>query len=194
MLRKALIGLPTVFLAVIGLVSLLSSGQLEPTAPPGPTFKTLDEIPPTWSQALPASERYVLVLNGAGVLDKETGLVWEQSPLNPFSSLQVWATAVSFCRQQIIGVRFGSRLPTIEELASVTGNGRKLPSGHPFDVDCSDNRCVGNTVYWTASTMAADATHAVVLNVLTGGFTASSKTGTHPLWCVRGGHGVDAGH
>ena len=40
----------------------------------------VDLIPPAWSQSLPAPERFQLVLGGAGVLDKETGLVWEQTP------------------------------------------------------------------------------------------------------------------
>src|SRR3954467_14198402 len=38
----------------------------------------VDVIPPAWSQTLPAAERFQLVLGGAGVLDKETGLVWEK--------------------------------------------------------------------------------------------------------------------
>lgn len=52
------------------LPALVRSGDLEPSAPPGSTMKTLDEVLPTWSQKLPASERFVLVLDGAGVLLK----------------------------------------------------------------------------------------------------------------------------
>src|SRR5215470_9380827 len=37
-------------------------------------------IPPAWSQKLPAAQRFEVVLDGAAVLDHETGLVWEKSP------------------------------------------------------------------------------------------------------------------
>lgn len=40
---------------------------------------TLDQIQPAWSQILPAGQRYQLVMGGAAVLDRETGLVWKQS-------------------------------------------------------------------------------------------------------------------
>jgi len=35
----------------------------------------VDRIPPAWSQTLPAAQRFMLVMGGAAVLDKETGLV-----------------------------------------------------------------------------------------------------------------------
>lgn len=47
------------------------AGDLEPSGAPAPTMKTLDQIPPTWSQKLPAAGRFVLVLDGYGVHDKE---------------------------------------------------------------------------------------------------------------------------
>jgi hypothetical protein len=109
-------------------------GDLNPSAPPGPTMKTLDQIPPTWSQKLPASARFVLVLDSAGVLDKETGLVWEKSP---DGTKYTWDVAFAICVTQCTGGRCGWRIPTVEELHSlkdptqIPPNGG-LPPGHPF--------------------------------------------------------------
>jgi hypothetical protein len=89
-------------------------GDLNPSAPPGPTMKTLDQIPPTWSQKLPASARFVLVLDSAGVLDKETGLVWEKSP---DGTKYTWDVAFAICVTQCTGGRCGWRIPTVEELS-----------------------------------------------------------------------------
>jgi hypothetical protein len=98
-------------------------------------MKTLDEIPPTWSQKLPAAQRFQLVLDGAAVLDKETGLVWERSPdTNRARSVE---GAYYHCLNLEIGGRSGWRLPSIDELTSlidpsIAAPGPALPSGHPF--------------------------------------------------------------
>jgi hypothetical protein len=41
---------------------------------------TVAARPPSWAATLPAAERFQLVLGGAAVLDRETGLVWDRSP------------------------------------------------------------------------------------------------------------------
>jgi len=109
----------TVFVSAAFLLpKLIGAGELEPSAPPGPTMKTLDEIPPTWSQILPASERFVPVLNYEAVLDKETGLVWA-ADANLFGK-KTWDDAIYYCADQVdLGGRKGWRLPTREELASL---------------------------------------------------------------------------
>ncbi len=89
---------PMLTLLILMLVAgAAGAGSLEPSAPPGPTMKTLDEIPPTWSQVLPAAARFQVItaMNSNAVLDKETGLVWTRAPVG-FSGNYV--QAVSSCQ------------------------------------------------------------------------------------------------
>ena len=110
----------------VSLPKVINAGSLEPTAPPGPTMKTLDEIPPTWSQKLDStdgdefgcgSSRFECVLDYTAVLDKETGLVWARDA-NIFGQLE-WYEALVISRNYILSDRKGFRLPTVEELASL---------------------------------------------------------------------------
>jgi hypothetical protein len=149
-------------------------------------MKTLDQIPPTWSQILPAPTRFELVMGGAAVLDKETGLVWEQSPS---TSQYDWNEATRFCFMLATGGRFGWGLPTLQELASLmdpTSSNPALPSGHPFSN-------VQNSLYWSATSLDSDPTWANIINMADHTFVLAHKT--NPAygykWCVRGGHGVD---
>src|SRR5262245_56938403 len=78
------------------------AGDLEPPGPPGPTMRTLLQLPPTWSHALDVgngeadgcnSSRFTCV-GAAVVLDNETGLVWQRAPVAPPVS---WETALGMC-------------------------------------------------------------------------------------------------
>jgi len=73
----------------------------------------LEQIPPVWSQDLAAAERFVLVLGGVAVLDKETGLMWEQSP--DTGGPQILLSAQAFCNERSVGDRKGWGLPTIQQ-------------------------------------------------------------------------------
>lgn len=153
------------FVAAAGLFpSAVMAGQLEPPSSavdgsgnPVPTMKTLDQIPPAWSQKLPADKRFELVLDGAAVLDKETGLVWARYPGTEYL---YWEDAMNYCWNLTIGGRKGWRLPSIEELASLvdpalvdpTTMKPALPDGHPFvnvpsSSWCSTKRGPGEA-YW----------------------------------------------
>lgn len=178
------------FFAVIAVLLILPvmviAGSLEPSAAPAPTMKTLDQIPPTWSQKLPASERFVLVLDNAAVLDKETGLVWEKSPS---TSTYTWTDAIYHCADLNVGGRKGWHIPTVEQLASLqdtsVGGSPKLPTGHPFIA-------VQSYYYWSATTNASTTTNAWDVSFLAGDVGNYVKTGNDYAWCVRGGQSHDA--
>ena len=139
---------------VLGAIGLHSafSGDLQPTAPPGPTMYTLEEIynlvnspSSVWRMTgktfvnHPGNSRFAI--HDAGVLgdeeddlvlDKDTGLIWARVP-GP--SDDIW-TAVLACRNEVqLGDRKGWRLPTVEELSSLLDmneDSPALPTGHPF--------------------------------------------------------------
>ena len=128
--------------------------------------------------------------NDAAVLDKETQLVWEQSP---DTGKRTWFDALSHCYQREVGTRLGSRkgwrLPTIEELASLVDpnnpNGNPdLPPGHPFSN-------VQSSSYWSATTLATQTGNAWLVSLINGLVLNDDKPFTNFVWCVRGGQGID---
>lgn len=170
--------------------ALLGAGDLEPSDPPAPSMKTLDEIPPTWSQTLDGSERFVQVLEGLlgvhyAVLDKETGLVWERSP---GTLTMTWYDAFQRCYALEKGGRKGWHLPSVEQLASVVAPDEldpALPEGHPFVG-------VQSTNYWTSTTSVANTDKAWFVDLTNGNVFNQTKTSENCVWCVRGGPGPDA--
>ncbi len=172
-------------------VGQAQSGSLEPpssavngSGDPLPTTQTL----PSWDQILSASERFKLVMGGDAVLDKQTGLVWEQSP---DTTNHVWeenftapVDARLHCLRLGTGGQSGWRLPSIHELLSllVPGNptgGPDLSPGHPFTNVQS--------AYWSATTNAAAPTNAWAVNFNSGDLATPAKMRSFSVWCVRGG-------
>ena len=137
-----------------------------------------------WSQTLPAANRFSLALNKAAVMDKETGLVWEQSP---DTGRRDWLGAQNFCNTKTVGGRQGWRLPTAQELASLvdpTQFSPALPSGHPFSNMQSSH-------YWSATTDARDTPIAWDMFFNTGGVGVDDRASAIHVWCVRGRQGVN---
>src|SRR3972149_2191255 len=192
--KKTSIVIGALFLAItliLFLPGMSFSGSLEPTPDavdpsgnPVPTMQTLDEVLPSWSQKLPASERFVLVLDGTAVLDKETGLVWERSPWNYQGD---WWGAQWQCRASCKGDRCGWRLPTHDELLSLSSHCDdypwRLPCAHPF---INLNYC-----YWSTTNWPFDSNKAYYFCPGTGHDSALKTTDVLANWCVRGGFGVD---
>lgn len=149
---------------------------------------------PAWAQKLVCATdsncpRFIVLAdwNSEAVLDRETGLVWQRSPVTPNA---LWGFAAVACVQTTLGNRKGWRLPTIEELASlvdpsVTSPGPVLPAGHPF-------QNVQPVKHWSASTQVNAPSAAWTVDFGTGAVAGNFKaTSGATVWCVRGGQGVD---
>jgi hypothetical protein len=150
----------------------------------------IDLIPPSWSQVLPVAERFQLVMSGAAVLDKETGLVWERSPS---AGNFLWDAALFHCLTDTqVGGRKGWRLPKIEELASLvdpTQEDPALPAGHPF----ANIQVLDGGPYWSATSNPGIPGEALYVFFGTGSVGSRFKQlpgSEFHAWCVRGGSGV----
>jgi len=167
------------------------SGSLEP---PGSAVDgagdpvATTQTQPSWDQGLAAAERFVRVLPtaatpaGEGVLDKNTGLVWEQSPL---ATTHTWVSARFQCTGRTVGDQKGWRLPSVHELNSLVdptnpaGN-PDIPAGAPF-------ANVQSSVYWSASSDVDTPTRAWIVVFFNGGVSVINKPFSRFVWCVRGG-------
>jgi hypothetical protein len=170
----------------------------------GPYYAT-----PSWDQQLPAAQRFIVLSNwnNAAVLDRETGLIWEEAP-NQISSM-TWAEARDFCVNKTVGNRKGWRLPHVDELLSLyntmgSGPNGGLP-GSPF--------VTPTTVFYWSSTVVLNDSGVPVENVsplgqsyslaYIVGFTLGGLTDgafmqptlgglSAGAWCVRGGSAGNA--
>ena len=161
----------------------------------GPYYAT-----PSWDQKLqcdtPATcPRFVVLANWSNeaVLDRETGLVWERTPLSgePGGSQYEQLVALDICRGSIKGGRAGWRLPRHDELASLKDvapgvSGGLIPAGHPF-INVIPSSGVG--FYWSADSSAFGVGNAFLVYFSSGDLGAvfqRPKTDAFRVWCVRG--------
>jgi hypothetical protein len=142
----------------------------------------------TWEKKIAGAGRFKVLsqFGNAAVLDKETGRVWEKSPI---TGTGTWFNALDHCYKRVVGRSKGWRLPTIEELASLVepGNppgGPDLPLGHPFDN-------VQSSLYWSATTDAGNTSNAWFVDFGDGDVDTLDKFNLLFVWCVRGGQGID---
>lgn len=183
---KKLLWLLSVLVFPITYSGIAITGNLEPANAPGSTMRTLEELQPSWGKKITdTSKRFETVLDGAAVLDKETGLVWEKAP---GTTRRTWSDAIKFAYNSDVGGRGGWRLPTIEELRSLIDPTQSspppLPIGHPFTN-------VQSNVYWSSNTDAGDSSRAWLMSLSVSVYNAGTapKDGDAFVWYVRGGHG-----
>ena len=142
----------------------------------------------SWSKILP-EPRFQFVMNDEAVFDRETGLVWEQSPgttsLDYPDDYSAGIGPIFTCYNKVVGGRKGWRLPTVEELASLIDPAESspaLPNGHPFSH-------VQNAYYLSILNGDHEEGNKFYrVSFDTGAVQQNLSSGQY-LWCVRGGHG-----
>jgi hypothetical protein len=128
--------------------------------------------------AASASTRFSPALGGVGIMDRTTGLIWEQEP-DRFHG--TWTEAAAHCLEKTVGGQPGWRIPTVKELSSLADTTQRdpaLPAGHPF-------ANVRSAIYWTASPSATDDMVAWHVSFFTGEAVTDQKSQTRRVWCVR---------
>jgi hypothetical protein len=180
------------FLLAAGVVVLILAGAQRASGQvvlAGPYYPT-----PSWDQTFPTETRWGVLANFSqqAVLDRETGLVWEQNP--NLATLRTWAEAIDACHGRVTGGRWGWRLPTVEELTSIMTRVGPVyaPPSPPFAPSP-----FGPMTLWASTTSPLDSTQAYEWTNSPsggGGFSLSKhdKTMLHSAWCVRGGSGAAA--
>jgi hypothetical protein len=138
---------------------------------------------PTWDKKIDSPGRFKLLaaFDGAAVLDKETGLVWETSA----TLVSGFRNALRFCALRNHGGRMGWRMPALEELLTLVDQSNTtpaLPDGAPFTN-------VTGTRFWTANEEETDPTLVVTVFLDAFDLSAATKTSTQKVLCVRGGRG-----
>jgi len=126
-----------------------------------------------WDTHNPSASRFATAFTGA-VLDKNTGLVWEQAP---DAAKRNWVTATGYCINKAVGGTVGWRLPSVVELKSLQDPSLPAPL-----VPASIFTGVQSADYWSSSLGAG----AWVVSFLDGFVVGNGKTDTLRAWCVRG--------
>jgi len=153
-----------------------------------------------WDTNNPSATRFtVLAAIPGAVLDKNTGLVWEQAP---DGTPRVWgdgtaASATRYCVNKDVGGTVGWRLPSVVELKSVqdgsTGAVAPFVPASAFTLSTSNaTPGVQSADYWSATTNAGNPAFAWTVLFLDGVVSGDLKASNlGRAWCVRGGMHAD---
>ncbi|THJ23046.1 MAG: DUF1566 domain-containing protein [Nitrospira sp. CG24E] len=133
-----------------------------------------------WEAHHPSVSRFTTVFTGA-VMDKNTGLVWDHSPMVAPTGPTSWPGAVERCLNRAVGGTRGWRLPSVAELASVIDPSVPAPyvPGTVFTGLEAAN-------YWSATPGVEGSSNAYVVSLQDGLVGTSSKSSSNNVWCVRG--------
>jgi hypothetical protein len=137
-----------------------------------------------WDTNHPSASRFTTAFTGA-VLDKNTGLVWEQAPDATGRSR---SDSVFYCVSKNINGTRGWRLPSVPELTSLIDP--SLPA--PF-VPASVFTGVQSANYWSATTVAdsINSGNAWFVHLDNGLAAYDNEAVLDRAWCVRGDMNAD---
>ena len=125
-----------------------------------------------------SAARFVAAFPGA-VLDKLTGLVWEEMP---DTTPRTWIDAIRYCVGKTVGGTIGWRLPSMAEIKSLQD-----PSLVPPFVPAGVFIDVQSNTYWSVSTPATAPIGVSYVHFVNDRVSADNKSHAFPAWCVRGG-------
>ncbi len=179
-------------LAAVAIGAALCAAGLSTTASAqtyanGPYYAT-----PSWDQTFAPNTRFIVLsnFNNEGVLDRETGLVWQRTWSGTF--LRDLNIAQASCVIRKLGGRAGWRLPTAPEFASLleptATSFPPLPAGHPFFVPAG-----GSFETWTATIPSGRGGEGSAVNMASApsfgaglGSTQANADVNKTFICVRG--------
>lgn len=119
--------------------------------------------------------------NGDTVQDNATGLIWQQEDDN---TTRTWADAQTYCSGITLDAYSNFRLPTIEELVSITDKSRTNPAIDPIFTNTNSG---DRDFYWSITTFMVDTDSAWTTYSFFGTDGTSDKTNTHYVRCVSSG-------
>lgn len=120
--------------------------------------------------------------NGDGtVTDLNTGLIWQQGD-DQNNQYPIWQQAVDYCAGLDLANHSDWRLPTVEELTSLTSIGRLYPS-----IDTQYFPQCRSSVYWSSSTVVDRPYDAWGVDFWNGLVCADYKCDRYYVRCVRSG-------
>ena len=132
-----------------------------------------------WDTNHPSASRFTVVFPGA-VMDKNTGLVWDQSPMVAPTGPTSWTSARELCLNRTVGGTRGWRLASVGELTSLIDP--SLPAPYvPGTVFTG----VQPAAYWSATASAVGTINAFSVSFQDGLVGTSSKGSLNHVWCVR---------
>ncbi|MEO1927704.1 MAG: DUF1566 domain-containing protein [Nautiliaceae bacterium] len=119
------------------------------------------------------------------VIDNATNLIWQDNE-EVNTSTKTWNEAVQYCEDLTLGGYTDWRLPSAEELISITDKGRKTPAiNSTFKYVKNGNYVDDTDWYWTATNYIGDFSQAWVVGFIKGDENIKPKTDSYYIRCVR---------